>query len=163
MIYLFCCRHHRDDSKRQSIGIVISSCDEWDETNALLNAMSEENSKFLIGRSDQKLRTSPHDSVSDDSDVETPIYRFDSGPVKQRNHINRVDSITFHDSEDQHDHHHKPFDQQDPMTNSINLNEVIKQLDTIHGRSPEEENSKLSATRTDFSSTLDGWGDEYAD
>lgn len=172
MVYFCCCRHHRDDAaKRQSIGIVISSCDEWEETNAMLNAMSEQNSKYLTGRSDQKFpnsKESSYDSVPGESDVETPIYRFNGDSVKQHNQVNRVDSLTFHDSEAQHDHHKpSPFDQKGPTDQSIResiiVNTVIKQLELINEASPEEQNSKLSETRTDFSSTLNGWGDEHAD
>ena len=47
------------------MGIVISSCDEWDGTNAILYAMSEENSKFLAGRSEQLIKSRSNDSPFD--------------------------------------------------------------------------------------------------
>jgi len=64
-MYFFCCRRQREKDKRQSLGIVISSCDEWDGTNAVLYATSEENSKFLAGKSEQVIRNRSDDSPFD--------------------------------------------------------------------------------------------------
>lgn len=164
MVYFCCCRRHRDDSKRQSVGIVISSCDEWEDTNAMLTAMSRENSKFLMGTSDQKLinikdSTSPYDSMPDESDVEIPIYHL---PVKQHDHLDHVnqnDSAYYHDPEDQHAYH-QPTDAINKHA-SMDLDHYIEQLQNINESLRDEENSKLSVTRTEFSSTLSGWGDEH--
>lgn len=161
MVYFCFCRRHRvDGEKRQSIGIVISSCDEWEEANEILKAMSIENSKFLIGRSDQKLP----DCINN-SDNEIPIYQYDGSSADQHDRIDQSDSMGYHDPEDQHDHH-KHIDQHD-ITNSFDQSNsrsnFNKHLEPHNESLTEEQNSKLSVTRTDFSSTLDGWGDEEDD
>ena len=163
------------------MGIVISSGDEWEETNAMLNAMSIENSKFLIGRSDQKFSDKKFpiteyygahydsfDSISDYGGPRTLIYDLDSGDVNQNDRIDQADSAIYHDCEDYH-HYHKHIDQHDPgnQQNStatyLELKAAIKQLETINESLPEEQYSKLSVTRTDLSSPLNGWGDEDED
>ena len=179
MVYFCCCRHHRDDAKRPSIGIVISSCDEWEEQNAMFKAMSEANSQFLMGRSDQKLPDNIYDSFDSmsDHDFESPIYQLDDGPVDQNDPVDRINSATYHDSEDHHHHHKHDADQHNPVDlysavdqhASPELYATIKQLeieannqlDVTNEGLLEEQYSKQSATRTDFSSSLDGWGDEY--
>jgi len=65
LIYFCICHRQRENDRRQSLGIVISSCDEWDGTNAILYAMSEENSKFLAGRSEQLIKSRSNDSPFD--------------------------------------------------------------------------------------------------
>ena len=67
VIYFCFCHRHRgyDDDRRQSLGIVISSCDEWEGANAILYAMSEENSKFLAGKSEQVIKSRSIDSPFD--------------------------------------------------------------------------------------------------
>ena len=166
---------------------MISSCDEWEETNAMLNAMSEANSKFLIGRSDQQLPDKKFpitmdydDSSYDDSfdslssdydDVGTPIYQLDSGEVNQDDHVDQDDSAIYHDPEDHH-HYHRHYHHIDHIdhgnstkiyTAQLELDAAIKQFDVINESIPEEQYSKLSVTRTDFSSPLLGWGDEVED
>ena len=183
MVYCCCCRRHRDNAKRPSVGIVISSCDEWEETNAMLNAMSVENSKFLTARSYQQIHDKkfpitddldlPYDSFdslsSDYEDVGSPIYQLDSGKAGQDDYVDQEDSAIYHDPEDHH-HHHKHIDQHgacacDPTTlytAQLELEAAIEQLDVINESIPEQY-SNLSVTRTDFSSPLHGWGDEDGD
>ena len=184
MVYCCCCRRHRGDAKRQSVVIVVSSCDEWEEENAVLNAMSAENSKFLAGRSDQQIPDkkfpitydfdSPYDSFdslpSDYEDVEIPIYQLDSGKAGQDDHVDQDDSDIYHDPEDHH-HHHKHTDQHGACacdstashTTQLELKAAIKKLDVINDGISEEQYSNLSVTRTDFSSPLHEWGDEDGD
>jgi len=183
-VYFCCCRRHRDDAKRPSIGIVISSCDEWEEQNALLKAMSEANSRFLTGRSDQQLPENIYDSFDSmsDHDFESPVYQFHDNPVNQNDPVDRISSATYHDSEDHHHHHkhdanqHNPVDHYDAVNQYNELDqhaspelfatikqlelEATKQQDVTNEGLPEDY-SKQSVTRTDFSSSLDGWGDEY--
>ena len=121
----------------------------------------------MVGRSDQKLPSTKDSSSLDDS--ETPIYQFDGKDCvdqPDKHHLIVQDtSMQYHDSEDQHDHH-RPIDQQHP-TNQHSIDQQVfvgqQQLGLIDENSLEESNSRLSVTRTDFSSTLDGWGDEAED
>ena len=120
---------------------MISSCDEWDEANAMLKTMAaQNNSKFLIGRSDHKLPVSVLCLSSDDSDLETPIYRLSKDDLLDK---------------------HEPSIKKGPdiPEDSIHSQDTVD----INANSSEEQFSKLSATLMEFSSILDGWGGEYSD
>ena len=163
------------------MGIVVSSCDEWEETTAVLNAISAENSKFLAGRSDQQIPDpitcdfdSTYDSFdslsSDHEDVGDSIHQLNSDKAGQDDHVDQENSAIYHDHEDHH-HHYRHIDQHDAYacdstalhTAQLELEAAIKQLDVINDSIPEEQYSNLSVTRTDFSSSLHGWGDEDGD
>lgn len=118
---------------------MISSCDEWEEANAMLKmtANNNTNSKFLVGRSNQKIPNVFSSSAPDDSDFETPIYRLSK----------KVD-----DYNDQH--------RDVPENSAHSLGTVIQQLVEIDESASEEH---CDATCTEFSTTLDGWGGEYSD
>ena len=100
----------------------------------------ENNSNIMMGRSNQKMLDAFSSSAPDDSDFETPVYRLSK----------KVDN----------------YNQQGPdiQENSAHsLGSVIQQLVEIDESTSEEHYGKLSATCTELSSTLDGWGGEYTD
>jgi len=134
IVIYFCFCHHQIDNERIQSLIVVSSGDEWDGTSAVLHAMSEENSKFLAGRSEQIVNpTNDYSSEADEIDA----TNFSSG-------IGQADDLVLSDVNPQQQRYNSVIY---AAPQNISIGQVDENKAELHQQKTNSKTDEIDTTK----------------